>query len=204
MGQKVNPVGFRLSINHKWQSTWFDTKNFAKNLLRDIKIRKHIKTAYAKSGISEVNIERTGNRVTVIIKTSKPGVLIGKKGADIEKIKKTIEKMGEKEVAIKVVEVDKPNIDAEIVAQAIAKQIENRGSYRRAIKKAIQSAMRYGIRGIKISAAGRLNGAEIARTEMYKEGAVSLHTLKANINYATAEAHTTYGVVGIKVWIYKQ
>lgn len=204
MGQKVNPIGFRLLINHQWNSIWFDKKNYAKNLIKDINIRTFIKKAYAKSGISKVIIERAGNRINVIIKTSKPGILIGKKGADIEKIKKKIEKMGEKEVVIKVVEVDKPNIDAEIVAQNITRQIEGRSSFRRVIKKTIQSAMRYGIKGIKISAAGRLNGAEIARTERYKEGSVPLHTLKANVDYATSEAHTTYGVVGIKVWIYKE
>ena len=203
MGHKVNPIGFRLLLNKNWNSVWFDTKNYAKNLIKDIEIRAFIKKSYSKSGISKVIIERTGNRINVIIKTSKPGVLIGKKGADIEKIKKSVEKMGEKEVSIKVVEIDKPNTDAEIVAQNVAKQIEGRASFRRVTKKAIQSARRYGIKGIKISCAGRLGGAEIARSEVYKEGSVPLHTLKANVDYATASAHTIYGVVGIKVWIYK-
>jgi len=204
MGHKVNPVGFRLLLNKGWNSVWFDSKNYAKNLLRDINIRNFVKKTYAKSGISKVIIERTAGRVTVVIKTAKPGVLIGKKGADIEKIKKSIEDMGEKDVSIKVVEVDKPNTDAEIVAQTIAKQIEGRASYRRATKKAIQSAMRYGIKGIKVRCAGRLGGAEIARSEVYKEGSVPLHTLKADVDYAAINAHTVYGVIGIKVWIYKK
>lgn len=203
MGQKVNPVGFRVLMTRKWDSVWFDDKNYKKNLIQDIKIRNHIKKVYAKCGISKVVIERAGDRINIIIRTSKPGILIGKKGADIEKIKKEIESMGEKEVVIKIVEVDKPDADAEIVAQNIARQIENRASFRRVIKKAIQSAMRYGVKGIKVSCAGRLGGAEIARTEEYKEGSVPLHTLKADISYATAKACTTYGVVGIKVWIYK-
>jgi small subunit ribosomal protein S3 len=203
MGHKVNPIGFRLLINKNWGSVWFDMKNYKQNLLKDLQIRNFIKETYAKSGISKVIIERTGNKICVVIKTSKPGILIGKKGSDIEKIKKDVEKMGEKDVVVKVVEVEKPNSDAEIVAQGIARQIEGRASYRRAIKKAIQSAMRYNIKGIKIASAGRLGGAEIARTEVYKEGSVPLHTLKANIDYATATAHASYGAVGIKVWIYK-
>lgn len=204
MGQKVNPVGFRILTNHKWNSVWYDEKKFAENLIKDLKIRKYIMKNYSDSAISKVIIERTGNRTNVVIKTAKPGVLIGKKGADIEKIKAQIKKIGENDVNIKIVEVDKPDTDAQIVATNIAKQIENRASYRRVIKKAIQTAMRYGIKGIKVKAGGRLNGAEIARVETYKDGSIPLHTLKADVDYATASAHTIYGIIGLKVWICKK
>ncbi|MFC1658958.1 30S ribosomal protein S3 [Pseudomonadota bacterium] len=204
MGQKVNPIGLRVSTNHNWDSVWFDKKDYAKKLVNDIKLRNHISKNYANAGISKVIIERPAdNKVNVTIKTAKPGVLIGKKGADIDKIKKEVEKIAGLDVNIKILEVDKPNSDATIVAQNIAKQIENRISFRRAMKKAIQSSMRFGVKGIKVSCAGRLGGAEIARTEWYKEGSVPLHTIRNNIDYATANAYTTYGVIGIKVWLYK-
>ena len=159
---------------------------------------------YSDCAISKVVIERTGNKTNVVIKTAKPGILIGKKGADIEKIKAQIKKFGEADVSVKISEVDKPDIDAQVVATSIAKQIENRASYRRVIKKVMQTAMRYGIKGIKVKVGGRLNGAEIARAEAYKDGSIPLHTLKADIDYATASAHTIYGIVGIKVWICKK
>lgn len=204
MGQKVNPVGFRVMVNHNWNSIWYDDNNYADNLIKDLKIRDYIMKKYSDASISKVLIERTGTRTNVIIKTGKPGVLIGKKGSDIEKIKEKIKTMGETDVNVKVSEVDKIDTDAQIVATTIAKQIENRASYRRVVKKAIQSAMRFGVKGIKVSIGGRLNGAEIARSETYKEGSVPLHTLKADIDYATARASTVMGIIGIKVWICKK
>ncbi len=204
MGQKVNPVGFRILNNNQWSSVWYDDKKYAENLIKDLKIRNYIMNNYSDSAISKVVIERAGNKVNVIIKTAKPGVLIGKKGADIEKIKAQVKKMGEADVNIKISEVDKPDMDSQVVATSIAKQIENRASYRRVIKKVMQTAMRYGIKGIKIKIGGRLNGAEIARAETYKEGSIPLHTLKADVDYATANAHTIYGIIGIKVWICKK
>lgn len=204
MGQKVNPVGFRILTNHQWNSVWYDEDRFADNLIKDLKIREYIMKNYSDSAISKVVIERTGAKVNVIIKTAKPGILIGKKGADIEKIKAQIKKFGDTDVNVKIAEVDKPDIDAQVVATSIAKQIENRASYRRVIKKVMQSAMRYGIKGIKVKIGGRLNGAEIARAETYKDGSVPLHTLKADVDYATASSHTIYGIVGIKVWICKK
>ena len=204
MGQKVNPVGFRILTNHQWSSVWYDEDKFAENLIKDLKIRNYIMKNYSDSAISKVVIERAGNRTNVVIKTAKPGVLIGKKGADIEKIKAQIKKFGDTDVNVKIMEVDKPDIDAQVVATSIAKQIENRASYRRVIKKAMQTAMRFGIKGIKIKVGGRLNGAEIARAETYKDGSIPLHTLKADVDYATASAHTIYGIIGIKVWICKK
>lgn len=204
MGQKVNPVGFRILNNNQWSSVWYDDKKYTENLIKDLKIRNYIMNNYSDSAISKVVIERAGNKVNVIIKTAKPGVLIGKKGADIEKIKAQVKKMGEADVNIKISEVDKPDMDSQVVATSIAKQIENRASYRRVIKKVMQTAMRYGIKGIKIKIGGRLNGAEIARAETYKEGSIPLHTLKADVDYATANAHTIYGIIGIKVWICKK
>ena len=204
MGQKVNPVGFRILTNHQWNSVWYDEDRFADNLIKDLKSREYIMKNYSDSAISKVVIERTGAKVNVIIKTAKPGILIGKKGADIEKIKAQIKKFGDTDVNVKIAEVDKPDIDAQVVATSIAKQIENRASYRRVIKKVMQSAMRYGIKGIKVKIGGRLNGAEIARAETYKDGSVPLHTLKADVDYATASSHTIYGIVGIKVWICKK
>ena len=191
-------------VNHQWPSVWFDDDKFADNLVKDIKIRNYIMKNYSDCAISKVVIERTGNKTNVVIKTAKPGILIGKKGADIEKIKAQIKKFGEADVSVKISEVDKPDIDAQVVATSIAKQIENRASYRRVIKKVMQTAMRYGIKGIKVKVGGRLNGAEIARAEAYKDGSIPLHTLKADIDYATASAHTIYGIVGIKVWICKK
>ena len=204
MGQKVNPVGFRILNNNQWSSIWYDDKKYAENLIKDLKIRDYIMNNYSDSAISKVVIERAGNKVNVIIKTAKPGVLIGKKGADIEKIKAQVKKMGESDVNIKISEVEKPDMDSQVVATSIAKQIENRASYRRVTKKVMQTAMRFGIKGIKIKIGGRLNGAEIARAETYKDGSIPLHTLKADVDYATASAHTIYGIIGIKVWICKK
>lgn len=203
MGQKVNPVGFRVSVNKDWDSLWYDERGYAKNLISDIRIRNFINKQYKKCGISKVIIERAPGKVNLTIKTVKPGVLIGKKGADIDKIKLETEKIAKSPVNIKIVEVEKPDIDASVVAQKIAEQLENRASFKRVVKKSIQSAMRFGAQGIKVTCSGRLGGAEIARSETYKEGSVPLHTLRSNVDYALAEAHTTYGVIGVKVWICK-
>lgn len=203
MGQKVNPIGFRI-LNHKnWESVWFDKKSYAKKLINDIEIRNFVKTKYSHCGIGSVIIERPSDKVNLVIKTSKPGVLIGKKGLDIEKITKAVEKIANTKVDVKIIEIDKPDINASLVAQSIAKQLESRAAFKKVMKKAMQSAMKYGAEGIKVACAGRLGGAEIARTEWYKEGSVPLHTLRRDIDYATANAYTTYGVIGVKVWINK-
>jgi small subunit ribosomal protein S3 len=203
VGQKVNPVGFRLLNNKSWESLWYDHKNYAKKLINDITIRNFIKKNYSHCGISSVIIERPSDKIQLIIKTSKPGVLIGKKGLDIEKINLAVENIAGAKVEVKIVEIDKPDINSSLVAQSIAKQLENRAAFKKVMKKAMQSATKYGALGIKVSCSGRLGGAEIARTEWYKEGSVPLHTLRCNIDYATANAYTTYGVIGVKVWIYK-
>ena len=203
MGQKVNPVGFRLLNSKNWESIWYDRKNYAKKLLNDIVVRNFIKKNYAHCGIGSVLIERASDKFSVIIKTSKPGILIGKKGSDIEKINHSIEKIAECKVDVKIVEIDKPDINSSLVSQSIAKQLEGRAAFKKVMKKTMQSAIKHGALGIKVSCSGRLGGAEIARTEWYKEGSVPLHTLRCNIDYATASAFTTYGVIGVKVWIYK-
>jgi len=203
MGQKVNPVGFRLLNNKNWESVWYDKKNYAKKLINDIAIRAFIKKNYAHCGVGSVVIERPSDKIILIIKTSKPGVLIGKKGLDIEKINQSVEKIAGSKVEVKIVEIDKPDINSSLVAQSIAKQLEGRAAFKKVMKKTMQSALKFGALGIKVSVAGRLGGAEIARTEWYKEGSVPLHTLRCNIDYATANAYTTYGVIGVKVWIYK-
>lgn len=204
MGQKVNPIGFRVNLNNNWSSIWYDDKSYRKNLITDLQIQDYVAKNFKNSSISRVITERTGDNLTVLIKTSKPGVLIGKKGSDIEKIKKYVEKLGEKNVAVKVAEVEKPDLDAELVGQSIAKQIENRAAFKRVVKKAIQSVMKYGALGVKITASGRLNGVDIARSETYKEGSIPLHTMKANVDYTHVEALCSYGLIGIKVWIYKK
>jgi small subunit ribosomal protein S3 len=203
VGQKVNPVGFRLLNSKNWESIWYDRKNYAKKLLNDIVVRNFIKKNYAHCGIGSVLIERASDKFSVIIKTSKPGILIGKKGSDIEKINHSIEKIAECKVDVKIVEIDKPDINSSLVSQSIAKQLEGRAAFKKVMKKTMQSAIKHGALGIKVSCSGRLGGAEIARTEWYKEGSVPLHTLRCNIDYATASAFTTYGVIGVKVWIYK-
>jgi small subunit ribosomal protein S3 len=203
VGQKVNPVGFRLLNNKNWESIWCDNRNYAKKLINDVTIRSFVKKNYSHCGVGSVIIERPSDKINLIIKTSKPGVLIGKKGLDIEKINHSIEKIAGCKVEVKIIEIDKPDINSSLVAQSIAKQLENRAAFKKVMKKAMQSAMKYGALGIKVSCAGRLGGAEIARTEWYKEGSVPLHTLRCNIDYATANAYTTYGVIGVKVWIYK-
>lgn len=203
MGQKVNPVGFRLGIVRGWDSNWFDSKQLASKLIEDEKIRNYIDARIAKGGISKVIIERTLKRITLTIQTARPGVVIGKGGAEVDKLKEELKKLTGKDVQINIFEIKRPELDAKLVADTIAQQIEGRISYRRAMKQAIQGTMRVGAQGIKVKISGRLAGAEMARTEMYKEGRIPLHTLRADIDYALSEALTVYGLIGIKVWICK-
>ena len=203
MGQKVNPVGFRLLNSKNWESIWYDKRNYSKKLINDIEIRNFVKKNYSHCGIGSVIIERPSEKINVVIKTSKPGVLIGKKGLDIEKISDSISKIANSKVEVKIVEIDKPDMNSSLVAQSIAKQLEGRVAFKKAMKKVMQSTMKQGAMGIKVSCAVRLGGAEIARTEWYKEGSIPLHTIRCNIDYAIANAYTTYGVIGVKVWIYK-
>jgi len=204
MGHKVNPIGMRLQVNRTWDSRWYaDTKDYGDLLLEDIKIRDFIKDYAKQAGVSKVIIERPHKKCRVTIHTARPGVIIGKKGADIEVLRKKIAAMTDSELHLNIVEVRKPELDAMLVAESIAQQLERRVSFRRAIKRAAQNAMRMGALGIRVNVAGRLGGAEIARTEWTREGRVPLHTLRSDIDYALAEAKTAYGIIGIKVWIYK-
>ncbi|MEG9429386.1 MAG: 30S ribosomal protein S3 [Christensenellaceae bacterium] len=205
MGQKVNPHGLRVGIIKDWDSHWFvDKKEFAANIKEDNEIRIALKKKYYQAAISKIAIEKAATKITINIFTARPGVLIGKQGAEIEVIKKTVAKLcGGKQISINISEVKKPDADAQLVAEGIAQQLEKRVSFRRAMKQAIGRSMRSGIKGIKVSVAGRLDGAEIARTEHYHEGSIPLQTLRADIEYGFAEAHTTFGVIGIKCWIYK-
>lgn len=204
MGQKVNPIGLRLGGNRSWDSVWYsDKSDYAKKLHEDLKIRKFVQKELYSAGISRVIVERPNKKVNVIIYTQRPGVVIGKKGGDIEKIKSKVSKLTSDEVSINIVEVKKPELDANLVAQSVAQQLEKRVAFRRAMKRAVQNTMRYGAKGIRINCSGRLAGADIARTEWYREGRVPLHTLRADVDYGTALAHTTYGVIGIKTWIYR-
>lgn len=203
MGQKVNPIGLRLGINKTWDSRWFAGAEFADKLHEDLKIRKHIKKRLASAGVSKVVIERPSKKAYVSIHTARPGIVIGKKGGDIEKIKQELAKFTKDEVHLNIVEVRKPEIDATLIAEGITQQLERRIAFRRAMKRAVQSALRLGAQGIRINVSGRLGGAEIARMEWYREGRVPLHTLRADVDYGTAEAHTTFGVIGVKVWVFK-
>ena len=204
MGQKVNPIGMRLQVNRTWDSRWYaDTKDYGDLLLEDIKIRDFIKEECKQAGVARVIIERPHKKCRVTIHTARPGVIIGKKGADIEVLRKKISAMTDSELHLNIVEVRKPELDAQLVAESIAQQLERRVSFRRAMKRAVQNAMRMGALGIRVNVAGRLGGAEIARTEWYREGRVPLHTLRADIDYAAAEGMTPYGIIGIKVWIFK-
>ncbi|MDE5605710.1 MAG: 30S ribosomal protein S3 [Bacteroidales bacterium] len=201
MGQKTNPIGNRLGIVRGWDSNWFGGRKFEAKLVEDDKIRKYLNARLIKAGISKIQIERTLKLVTITIFTAKPGVIIGKAGQEVDKLKEELKKLTQKEIQINISEVKRPELDAVIVASSIARQLEGRVSYRKAIKMAITSAMRMGAEGIKIQISGRLGGAEMARTEHFKEGRTPLHTLRADIDYALNEAHTTYGRLGIKVWI---
>jgi small subunit ribosomal protein S3 len=204
MGQKINPIGFRLGVIRTWDSRWFaNTRDFGKLLHEDIKIREYLKTELKQAGVSKVIIERPHKKCRVTIYSARPGVVIGKKGADIEKLKKKVGEYTSSEIHLNIVEVRKPEIDAYLVADNIAQQLERRVAFRRAMKRAVQSAQRMGALGIKITCSGRLGGAEIARTEWYREGRVPLHTLRADVDYGVATAHTAYGTNGVKVWIFK-
>ncbi|MFW5762430.1 MAG: 30S ribosomal protein S3 [Cyclobacteriaceae bacterium] len=203
MGQKVNPIGLRLGIVKGWDSSWFGGKTFSDKLVEDQKIRKYIDARIPKGGIAKVVIERTLKRITLTIHTSRPGVVIGKGGSEVDKIKEELKKITGKDVQINIFEIKRPELDAKLVGESIAQQLEARISYRRAMKQSIASAIRVGAQGIKIKVSGRLGGAEMARTEQYKEGRIPLHTLRADIDYAISEANTVYGKIGIKVWIFK-
>ncbi len=203
MGQKVNPIGLRVNINRTWDSRWYAGRNYATMLHEDLAIRKFIAKRLKDAGISKVIIERSAKNMRVTLFTSKPGVIIGKKGSDIEKIRREVSKMTADDVHLNIVEIRKPEVDANLIAQGVAQQLERRVAFRRAMKRAVQSALRMGAQGIRINCSGRLAGAEIARMEWYREGRVPLHTLRADIDYGTAEANTTYGVIGVKVWVFK-
>lgn len=203
MGQKTHPIGLRLGIIKGWESNWYGGKNFDVKLVEDDKIRKYLHARLSKAGISRIFIERTLKLVTVTIYTARPGIIIGKGGQEVDKLKEELKKLTGKEIQINISEIKRPELDATLVANNIARQIEGRISFRRAIKTSIASTMRIGAEGIKVLIAGRLGGAEMARNEMYKEGRTPLHTLRADIDYANTEAHTTYGRIGIKVWICK-
>ncbi|OWJ65461.1 30S ribosomal protein S3 [Inquilinus limosus] len=203
MGQKVNPIGLRVGINRTWDSRWFATKDYAGLLHADLKIREFLEKRLAQAGISRIVIERPAKKARVTVYTARPGVVIGKKGADIEKLRQELAKMAGSEVSLNIVEIRKPEIDAKLVAENIASQLERRVAFRRAMKRAVQNAMRLGAQGIRINCGGRLGGAEIARTEWYREGRVPLHTLRADVDYGTATAKTTYGTCGVKVWVFK-
>ncbi len=204
MGHKVNPIGMRLQVNRTWDSRWYaDTRDYGDLLLEDLRMRDFIRKEAKQAGISRIIIERPHKKCRVTIHSARPGVIIGKKGADIENLRRKLSKMTDSELHLNIVEVRKPELDAQLVGESIAQQLERRVSFRRAMKRAVQNAMRMGALGIRVNVAGRLGGAEIARTEWYREGRVPLHTLRADIDYASVEASTAYGIIGIKVWIYK-
>lgn len=203
MGQKANPIGNRLGIVRGWDSNWYGEKDFSDKLIEDQKIRNYLNARINKGGIAKIVIERTLNRITISIHTSRPGIIIGKGGGEVDKIREEIKKITKKDIQINIVEIRRPEIDAAIVGETIAKQLEARVHFRRALKMAISSAMRLGVEGIKIKVSGRLGGAEMARSEEYKEGRTPLHTFRADIDYALKEANTIYGIIGIKVWICK-
>ncbi|MHB8482589.1 MAG: 30S ribosomal protein S3 [Nitrospiria bacterium] len=203
MGQKVHPVGFRLGYIKTWSSKWYADKDYAKLLHEDLKIRKIVKKKLFHAGVSRIEIDRSANQVKINIFTARPGIIIGRKGAEVDKLKVELEAIAKKQVYINIKEIKKPELDSQLVAESIALQLEKRIAYRRAMKKSVTTALRLGALGIKISCAGRLAGSEIARTEWYREGRVPLHTLRADIDYGFSEAKTTYGQIGVKVWIYK-
>lgn len=203
MGQKVNPIGLRIGIIRDWESRWYAEKDYADLLHEDLKIREYLTKRLSDAAVSRIEIERAANRVNIIIHTAKPGMVIGKGGSEVEALRKALNELTGKRVHINIVEIKKPDLEAKLVAENIARQIENRVSFRRAQKQAIQRTMRAGAKGIKTMVSGRLGGADIARSEHYSEGTVPLHTLRADIDYATAEADTTYGKIGVKVWIYR-
>ncbi len=203
MGQKVHPIGLRLGINKDWESTWFDEKNYAKKLHEDIIIRNYISSRLSRASIANIEISRTAKKVVVTVHTARPGIVIGRGGSEVESLKKELKKLMTYDVQINVAEIKRPGLKAELVGQNVAQQLEKKVNYRRAIKKAIQSTMSMGAEGIRVCISGRLNGTDIARSETFREGRVPLHTLRADIDYALVEALTTYGIIGVKVWVYK-
>ena len=203
MGQKVHPYGFRIGFNKTWRSRWYAEKKYAELLHEDLKLRRELKQRLGHAGVSAVEIERAANKLKVNILTSRPGIIIGRKGVEVDRLKDEIRKRTQRDVFVNILEIDKPEIDAQLVGEAIAMQLVKRVAFRRAMRKAVESAQRFGAKGIKVRVAGRLGGAEIARAEWYLEGQLPLHTLRADLDYGFAEARTTYGVIGIKVWIYR-
>jgi small subunit ribosomal protein S3 len=203
MGQKTHPIGFRLGVIRTWSSKWYEEKQYTKWLHEDIKLKRYIKEKLAHAGVSSIEVERAANKAKINIYTARPGIVIGKRGAGIETLKKDVQKLTENEVFLNIQEVRKAEINAQLVAENIATQLERRVAFRRAMKKAVQTAMKFGAKGIKVHCGGRLGGAEMARREWYREGRVPLHTLRADVDYGFAEAHTTYGVIGVKCWIFK-
>jgi len=203
LGQKTHPYGFRLGYNKTWHSRWYAENNYADTLIEDVKLRKQLKARLNHAGVSEIDIERSGDRMRLTIYTSRPGIIIGRKGAEVDKLRDDLVKQLKREVHINIQEVQRPELDAQLVAESIAGQLIRRVSFRRAMRKSMESAFRFGAKGVKIMVSGRLGGHEIARTEWYQEGRLPLHTLKADIDYGLAEARTSYGVIGVKVWVYR-
>jgi small subunit ribosomal protein S3 len=203
LGQKTHPYGFRLGIIRSWRSRWYSEKDYADQLQEDLRIRAYVKSRLSHAGVSSIEIERRSNRVNILIATARPGIVIGKKGAEIENLKKDLQKLTTKDLSINILEIRRPETDAQLTAENVAMQLERRIAFRRAMKKTVLSSMKLGAKGIKIQVAGRLGGAEMSRTEWYREGRVPLHTVRADIDYGVAQARTTYGIIGVKVWIYK-
>ena len=203
MGQKVHPIGFRLGFNKTWRSRWYAEKEYANLLHEDIKLKKDLKKRFAHAGVSHVDIERAANKLKISIYTSRPGIIIGRKGQEVDKLKQEVQKNTGKEVFINIQEILKPELDAQLVSESVALQLEKRIAFRRAMRKAVDAALRFGAKGIKVRVSGRLNGAEIARSEWYLHGQLPLHTLRADIDYGTSEAKTSFGQIGVKCWIYK-
>lgn len=203
MGQKTNPIGVRLGINRSWKSLWFDEKNFSKKLEEDLMLRRYIRNRLPNAGISYIEVKRTPKRITLTIHTARPGIVIGKKGAEVDKLKEELQRLTSQEIQVNIHEIKRPELDAYLVAENVVRQLESKVSFRRAMKRAITATMRMGAEGVRISCAGRLGGAEMARREQYKEGRIPLHTLRADIDYAKTVANTTYGTIGVKVWICK-
>ena len=203
MGQKVHPYGFRLGFNKTWRSRWFADKDYAKLLHEDLTLRADLKKRFAHAGVSKVEIERAANKLKIDIHTSRPGIIIGRKGAEVDKLKAQVQKRTNREVFINIQEIQKPELDAQLIAESVAMQLEKRIAFRRAMRKAVESALRFGARGIKVRVSGRLNGAEIARSEWYLHGQLPLQTLRADIDYGFSEARTTYGAIGVKVWLFQ-
>ena len=203
LGQKTNPIGIRLGINRTWKSLWYDEKNFSKKLEEDLMLRRYIRNRLPNAGVSQIEVKRTPKRITLTIHTARPGIVIGKKGAEVDKLKEELQRLTSQEIQVNIHEIKRPELDACLVAENVVRQLESKVSFRRAMKRAITSTMRMGAEGVRISCSGRLGGAEMARREQYKEGRIPLHTLRADIDYARTVANTTYGTIGVKVWICK-